>query len=433
MCRSLRGILGLIVEEEDFPDFISMTYRTIPGFGACALLVLSIAEGATPGLIVTFDNIPNRVRNDNPDLAAARYRVNEAMGRMTQSGRLSNPEIELGFERVPEPREAKMEIGLAQRFPVTNRLRLEKGISLIEVKAAEAEIREVERRLVADARAALVDVLAFRQQRAIRQQQIKVAQEFAEYTRGAADEGEISPIEAGQAKLEAARLGGEIRQLQANEIAAIGRIKPLLGMKTTEVLHVSGALPTATFPKGAIDPRRRPDFHAAQLEAQAAAQGVELEKARRYEDVEVGLVGGMERAEDAPEGLENEGFIGIRFKLALPFWDKNEGNIQAAEARAERKRREIVALAHNIKHEAAAAHKEMREWHKILTELSDTLLPLASEQANAADSAYREGLGDFQSVMRAREQQLELMSSQVEALRNFHHSRVRFDAAIANP
>ena len=90
-------------------------------------------------------------------------------------------------------------------------------------------------------------------------------------------------------------------------------------------------------------------------------------------------------------------------------------------------------MAHNIRHEATAAHKEMLEWHKILSELSGTLLPLATDQANAADSAYREGLGDFQSVLRAREQQLELRSSQVEALRNFHHSRVRFETAIANP
>ena len=410
-----------------------MIYRTILSISALALVGIAEVEGASSGLIVTFDNIPNRVRNDNPDLAAARFRVKEALGRMTQSGRLSNPEIELGFERVPGPREAKMEIGLSQRFPVTNRLRLEKSISVVEVKAAEAEIKEVERRLIADARAALVDVLAFRQQRAIRQQQIKVAEEFAKYTKGAADEGEISPIEAGQARLEAARLSGEIRQLGANEVAAIGKIKPLLGMRTTDVLNVSGALPAAALPRGTIDPRRRPDYQAAQLDAAAAAQGVDLEKARRYEDVEAGLVGGMERAEDAPEGLENEGFIGFRIKLALPFWDKNEGNIMAAEARAERKKKEIVALAHNIRHEATAAHKEMLEWHKILAELSGTLLPLATDQANAADSAYREGLGDFQSVLRAREQQLELMSSHVEALRNFHHSRVRFDSAIANP
>ncbi len=400
---------------------------------ALTLFGVPPARAASSGLIVTFDNIPNRVRRDNPDLAAARLRVREALGRMKQSGRRSNPELEGGLEGNHHFNEGKIEIGISQRFPVTNRLQLAKTISVIAVKAAEAEIREVERKLVAEARAALVDVLALRQQRAVRQQQAKVAQEFAEFTKGAATDGEISPIDAGQAKLEAARLGGEIRQLQANELAAVGLIKPLLGMKTTDVLNVSGTLPPVALPAGLIDPNRRPDFQAAKLDAQAAAQNVELERARRYDDVEAGFVAGLERSEDAPEGFENEGIIGFRIKFSLPFFDKNEGNIEAAEARAERKQKETIALAHNIRHEADAARKEMVEWGKMLRGIVDNLLPLAAKQAGDAESTYREGLGDLQAILRAREQQLEIESSQVEALRNFHHARVRFEAAVANP
>ena len=400
---------------------------------AVAILGLASLEAANSGLIVTFKNIPNRIRRDNPDLAAARLRIKEALGRMAQAGRLSNPEFEAGFEANHEFREGKAEFGLSQRFPVTNRLRLEKDISLIEVKAAEAEIREVERLLVAEARTALVDVLAFRQQRTLREQQADVSQQLAEFARKAADKGELSPIDAGQAKLESVRFASEIRQLQASEVVAIGKLKPLLGMKITDILNVSGELPPAALPAGGVDPGRRPDYQAAQLEAQAAAQGIELEKARRYDDIEAGIVGGLERTEDAPEGFENEGIIGFRVKLALPFWDKNEGNIQAAEARAERKQKETVALAHNIRHEADAARKEMVEWSKMLREISDNLLPLAGKQATDAESAYREGLGDLQAVLRAREQQLQLGSSRIDALRNFHHARVRYDAAVANP
>ena len=61
------------------------------------------------------------------------------------------------------------------------------------------------------------------------------------------------------------------------------------------------------------------------------------------------------------------------------------------------------------------------------------LIPLANEQSELAEGAYRNGQGDLQSVLRAREQQLELSASRVEALRNFHHARIRFEAAIAAP
>ena len=45
-----------------------------------------------------------------------------------------------------------------------------------------------------------------------------------------------------------------------------------------------------------------------------------------------GLFAAAERTEDVPEGYENEAIIGLRFKIALPFWNKNEGAIQEAEA-----------------------------------------------------------------------------------------------------
>lgn len=400
---------------------------------ALTFLSLAALEAAPTGLIVTLHNIPDRVRRDNPDLSAARLRIREALGRMKQAGRRSNPEVEGGLEGNHHFDEGRIEIGISQRFPVTNRLRLEKDISVLELKAAEAEIREVERRLISEARGALVEVLAFRQQRQLREQQAEVSRKLAEFTAQAADKGELSPIDAGQSRLEAARYASEIRQLKASEVAAVGKLKPLLGMTTGEILNVTGTLPPAVLPGGGVDPARRPDFQAATLDAQAAAQAVALEKSRRYDDFEAGIVAGLERSEDAPDGFENEGIIGLRVKVALPFWDRNEGNIEAAEARAERKQKEAVALAHTIRHEADTARREMVEWRRMLAEIANTLLPLAATQAAEAEGAYRDGFTDLQTVLRAREQQLQLASSRIEALRNFHLARLRFETAVANP
>jgi cobalt-zinc-cadmium efflux system outer membrane protein len=410
-----------------------MIFKLLPLAGVLAILGLVRAEASSSGLIVTFNNIPDRVRRQNPDLAAARFRIQEALGHMHQAGRRPNPEFEAGFEHNTEFREGLVEIGISQRFPVTDRLRMEKEISGTELKAAEAEVREVERRLVAEARKNLVDVLAIRQQRELRKALAAVSQSLADFTKDVAERGELSPIDAGQAKLEAARYSNEIRSLDAAEAAAVGLLKPLLGMQPSERLNVSGTLPPASLPPGVADPKRRPDYQAAELDAIAAGQNIVLEQARKYEDIEAGIFAGIERSEDAPEGYENEGILAVRVKIPLPLCDKNEGNVEAAKARHARKKSEAVALAHSIRHEASAAKAEMIEWNKLIRETTETLIPLAGEQAELAETAYRDGQGDLQSVLRAREQQLELTSSKVEALRNFHHARVRFEAAIAKP
>lgn len=388
---------------------------------------------AEPSVIVTLESVGGRIRAQNPDLAAARLRIQEAVGRMNQSGRLSNPDLVTSFEHKSAFREGRFDVGLSQRFPVTDRLRLEKGVTATELRAAEAEVREVERLIAAGAKESVVKVLANRQRRTLLDEQVAVSKQFADFLSESAAKGEGSVIDAGQAKLEATSIAMEIRQLDAEQTALVGSLKPLLGMRPGESLTVSGKLPETKLPTSEANPARRPDFQVAKLEADAAAQGVALEKARRYDDVEGGFFAAAERSEDAPNGYENEAIVGLRLKIALPFWNKNEGNIQEAQARQERKEKEAVALDRNIRLEAEGARAEMIQWSKLITEINDTLLPLAEEQTTLAEKTYRTGQGEIQSVLRAREKRLQLAGAKLDALREFHLARVRHETALGNP
>jgi cobalt-zinc-cadmium efflux system outer membrane protein len=396
-------------------------------FVACMSLAAPLA--AEPGLVVTLDSVGDRVRAQNPNLAAARLRIREAQGRMNQSGRLANPELETGIEHNAEFREGLFEIGLTQRFPLTDRLALEKKVTSIEVKAAEAEVREVERRIIAEAREGVVKVLSIRERRELLGTQSKLSKEFADLLSSIASRGEGSLLDAGQAKLEAASLDVQMRQLDAEETSVVGQIKPLLGMYPAENLLVSGSLPSVVVPASGVEHSRRPDFQAASLEAEAAAEGVALEHSRRQEDVEAGVFVGIERSEDAPDGYENEGIVGLRFKIPLPFWNKNEGNIEEATARAERKDKEAKALGRTIDLEVDGARREMAEWQELLGELNGNLIPLAEEQVAAAEEAIKQGQGEIQTVFRNREKLLQLSAARLDALREYHLARVRYEAA----
>jgi len=398
-----------------------------------ALFITASAVEAAPSVVVSLASVGDRVRAQNPDLAAARLRIREALGRMTQSGRLANPEIETEVGHDAHFRERKLEIGFTQRFPLTNRLRLEKDVSLAEYKASEAEVREVERQIIGEAREGVINVLAIRQRRELLNQQSALSKEFADFLSGVAEKGEGSRLDAGQAKLEAAGLSLEMRQLDASETAAIGTLKPLLGMLPAETLLVSGTLPVPVIPAADPDHAGRPDYQAAVLQADAAAKGVALEQAKRYDDVEAGIFAGAEKTEDAPDGYDKESMVGLRFKFPLPLWNKNEGAIQEAQALKERRDKEANALARSIHLEVAAAKAEMEEWAKLLGELNGTLIPLAEEQTAAAEDAFRKGQGEIQAVFRTREKRLQLNSARLDALLQFNLARARYESAQANP
>lgn len=384
-------------------------------------------------MLVTLYNVGNRVRSHNPELAAAKLGIHEAIGRMNQSGRLENPELETSLSHNSRSGEGKFEIGVSQSFPINNRLQLEKDVSLTELKSAEAEVREVERQLIGKAREAVVKILASIQRRELLREQSRVSRQFADFLSEIASKGEGSALDAGLAKLEAISLSTEIRQLDAYEKSFIGELKPLLGMRPEEALNVGGILSEPSLPSSASDPSYRPDFQAAKLDALAAAQGVTLEQAKRFDDVEGGIFAAAERTEDAPQGYDNEAIIGLRFKIALPFWHKNEGAIQEAEAKKIRKEMEVVALGRGIRLEAEAAKAEMREWAEMIAEINDTLLPLADEQTKLTENTYRNGEGEIQSVLRAREKRLQLSVARLDALREFHLARVRLETALAKP
>lgn len=398
---------------------------------ASAAMVANL--GAEPAVIVTLANVGDRVRSQNPDLAAARLGIQEAVGRMNQAGRLSNPSLDTSISHNPRFRERSVEIGFTQKFPVTNRLSLEKGVSVTGLKAAEAEVREVERQITGKAREGVVKILASRKRRQLLEEQVELSGKFAGFLAESTAKGEGSPLDAGQAKLEATGLAIEIRQLDASETALVGELKPLLGMVPGQPLSVGGSLPEPTLPGKGADPSARPDFQVAKLDALAAAQGVALEKSKRYEDVEGGVFAGAERSEDAPDGYDTEAIVGVRLSVPLPLWNKNEGAIQEAEAKKVRKEKEAVALARNIRLEATGARAEMEEWSRMIGEISGSLLPLAEEQARLAEEAYRGGQGEIQSVLRAREKRVQLAVARLDALREFHLARVRHETALGKP
>jgi cobalt-zinc-cadmium efflux system outer membrane protein len=389
---------------------------------------LLLGEQALP--IVTLDNVSHFVRKQNPDLAAARMLIKEASGRLAQSGRLSNPELQSSIEHNSRLREGRIEIGISQKFPITNRLQLEKDVSLSELEAAKAEVRETERKLIGRSRELVVNLQASRERRKLLSELIGVSTEFAEFLNKAAEKGEGSTLDAGQAKLETAILSVEIPQLQAREAALMGELKPLLGMRISDPMYVGGDLGDPTLPTKDLKPAMRPDLKAATLTSQAASQQVELEKARRYADVEGGLFFAGEGAEDAPGGYEDEAIIGFQFKIALPLWDKNEGAIQEAKARKKRKDLEVDALRRNINLAAQSTRDEMTKWKRLIEEIDETLLPLAEQQSKFAEEAYRNGQGEIQSVLRTREKRLQLAASKLDALKEFHLARVRHKTAL---
>jgi cobalt-zinc-cadmium efflux system outer membrane protein len=156
-----------------------------PRFIMLRLLCFVLVSSAT-ATDLRLDQVASRVRSHHPMLKAARLSIEEARGRQLAAGRLANPTLETSFQNESRVSPRTMLFGIDQSFPITKRLTLEKQLSSQLVTAAELEVRDVERRLIAEARGLAVQIVALDQQRTLRQQQRELAQKLSDFVKGRA-------------------------------------------------------------------------------------------------------------------------------------------------------------------------------------------------------------------------------------------------------
>ncbi len=393
-------------------------------------VLLALAAAGLRAETFTVEGAVARALKSNKDLAAARWRIEEARGRVFQSGRLKNPELEAELKPNVRGRgEITISAGFMQRYPLTNRLWLERAVTEAELRAAEAEVADARRLLTAEVRSAAVRILALHAQKALKQNQRSNSLELAEAAGKIAQTGEGSGLEAKQFELEAQQLELDLLQADSAIAGEAGKLIPLLGLPPAASVSISGELSAPASVAGGATPSERPDYRAALEKESAARTAVEVARKGKWEDAGFGLTAEIERAEDAPEGRNTDGYIGFRFSLPWPLRNKNEGKIHEAEATAARTRDERDALALRIRSEAVAARAEMAAAAKIVTESSGPLLTKARELEDSFRKAKEAGQATATDVLRAREKRLALEAAHLNALRDWHLARIRLLAA----
>jgi outer membrane protein TolC len=266
----------------------------------------------------------------------------------------------------------------------------------------------------------------------LRESELQTSREVAEFTRKRVETGEASVADATQVELEAHILETEILQLSAERSAQIGELRPLLGVATGEELQFTGelSLPGKAAATG-VAVETRPDMQAARANIDAARSAAAVARAQKWEDIGVGIAVQSEYAEDAPDGFMRDEFVALRFSLPLPLWNQNSGRIRETEAAAARRQKEADALALTIRSEADAARAEMATFATLIRTIDENLIPQASEIESHLRNANAAGQSTVVEVLRARSRRLLLQRQRLDALRDYHLARVRYESAIS--
>jgi cobalt-zinc-cadmium efflux system outer membrane protein len=362
---------------------------------------------------------------ENQSLSVAKAAIEEAAAYSRYSGRLDNPELSLEYasdKAFNDEGEHAYSIGFEQRFPITNRLKLLKNVSALEVQLAESELRNQQRLLIRDVELSVDTITSLDDRLSLLNEVIELQGSFITFLEKRIQNGEASTLDLNQVRVTQFAVKQDIQSLTKERHTAMGELRSLLGIPQDVEVEI---LPTQSEHTGLHQManlngellKAHPEYQFKTLLAEIAQDQTAVAKAERWADIAIEIFFEEERAVDEPIGRETDRFFGIGVSIPLPLNDKNRGEIEARRLRERKIYHETIALKLRLENEANALRRNAEATHLQLTEYKKSAVGLVEQNLEEINRAYAAGQVDLGEVFRVQEQRLEIKTAQV-ALRH---------------
>jgi outer membrane protein TolC len=376
----------------------------------------------------------------HPSLGAARAAIEEAGAYSRYAGRLDNPELNLEYasdKAFNDEGEHTYSIGFEQRFPVTNRLRLLKNVSALEVQLAESELRNQQRLLIRDVELAVDTITSLDDRLSLLGEMVDLQESFATFLEKRIQNGEASTLDLNQVRITQFAVKQNIQSLTKERHTAMGELRSLLGLAQDieiEILPTQAEL--AVLPTMAdLNGERlitHPEYQFKTLLAEIAQGQTEVAKTKRWADIAIEVFFEEERAVDEPVGRETDRFFGIGVSIPLPLNNGNRGEIEASRHRERKIYYETAALKLRLQNESKALRRNAQATHLQLTNYKERAVDLVEQNLEEINRAYAAGQVDLGEVFRVQEQQLEIKTAQVALRHELNQIVINWRAATAS-
>lgn len=386
--------------------------------------------------------------NHNGELAAARQMIVEAQGRLKQAGLRPNPTIEAGYQPAVTSPDNNINFGAELPLELGGRRAARIAVAQRELDVRTSEAADLERNLAAEIRMKYADALAATRNLKLVEELARLSRESHRLISARVDMGKSAPLDQNLVFVEVNRVEAMKLNLEGRAEMTMFELKKIAGMPYTERLRLRGDFSPGKQPvpiDEAINNALalRPDLRVAQAaESLALAQ---IEQARSEGSADAMLFAGYMRQNMGfgVRGVDRSGalapvqdvfhYVGFGIKLVLPVRNKNEGNIEAAQAvlQAVRRRREFAQVV--IKNEVAAAYARYQRANEALVLYRDRVRDQALRNLDVIQRTYVIGQRSLFDYVTEQRRYVDIETGYTDVLQEFFKSVVEVDRASASP
>ena len=385
-------------------------------------------------------DLVRRALTSNAELAAVRLDIERGQARLRQAGLRPNPTVD--FEQTTgrftnSPGERETSVGFALPIELGGKRQRRIDLARVELKAAEAEIADKERRLANEVRVSYAESLAAIRELQITDELNNVDVQTARIVEARVTEGDAAPLEHNLLRVEIDRIKARRALVEGRLQAALLKLKSITGTPLSEALRLREELtaPALAEPPDSIEAsvdialRTRPDLKLARLSEEAARAGLRLARAQATPDVTAFSKYTTNRSvfDNTPIGilLDQDKLLSFGVSISIPVFNRNQGAKAEAELAISQAQHRREFTEQLVRAEVQSAYRRYEAARSAIATYEQGVLERSRQNITSVRGAYQ--VGAFRVT--------ELLSEQrrfVDSQREFTETLAEYYRAVAD-
>jgi cobalt-zinc-cadmium efflux system outer membrane protein len=378
------------------------------------------ADGLTLGEAV------QRALRFSPAVQAAAIEIDARRAENLQAGLRPNPGLDGMVQNVGQNvQESTLE--LSQLFELGGKRLKRIRAAELDVGVAAWDYEAARLRVASNTAQAFVDVLASQDRIKVLSELQAVAAKFSDAVGERVHAGSVSPVELDRAQIEVTRAKTLLNEEKALLAVAKRRLVNYWGSENADFGSARGELVTTDHIPSpnqiSVYLDSNPDIARWATEMTRREALLNLARATGVPDLKLGA--GARRVEDPDE---TGAVVGL--SIPLPLFNRNQGNITAAETRIFKGQRESLSAKIDLNGVFLEAYGRLAVASERLKALEKELLPVAQRVYDATNRGYLDGKFDLLNVLDAQRTLFSARLEIVNARAEFLKAKVQIEALI---
>ena len=389
---------------------------------------------------LSLSEIVAQALKNNPEIQAARQKVESVRARAGQSTYLEDPEVYTTAWAVPlnhplSYRSANpIILGLRQKFPFFGKVGLRGEIAAQEVKTADEALKAKEQEVIAKVKSAYADLFMASKSIEIYKELLGLIRQTSTTAESLYQVGKAPQQDVIKALLEQTDLLNKLTWVEKDLATSQAKLNTLLNRSPTAPLAPPKDLASAPL---SIQPaqleqlalEQRPELRASESSIDRADKALELaERNRKFPDFMVGLEYWV-----APDQSPKHMYSPM-LTLTIPFspWTKGKHDYEIQEALAERQMAQsnLAAMRNMVLFEVTDLSAKVEAAKRSVSIYQDGLLPQAQQSFQAAIAAYQTGSVNFITLLDAQRTMRDVRMGYYKALVDYEQGRADLERAV---